>query len=140
MAKAKGLGHRFHTSSKRNECPFEAIAKLNDNEEDLTAEDDCWHLSVKCPEHNHSATLLGAHPVHRKATMTSKIIREIEKEVRKSSAAASILTGLRLDLDEENLVFKPQDIWNARAQIKAQSLGSLTPTQAVMRALNDKKT
>ncbi len=72
--------------------------------------------------------------------MTSEVIREIEKEVRKGSAAAFILTGLRLDLDEENPVFKPQDIWNARAQIKAQSLGSLTPTQAVMRALNDKET
>ncbi len=110
VAKAKGLEHRFHTSSRRNECSFEAIAKLNGNEEDLTAEDGCWHLSVKCPEHNHSATLLGAHPVHRKATMTSEIIREIEKEVRKSSVAAFILTGLRLDLDEENSIFKPQNI------------------------------
>jgi len=140
VPKASGLGHRFHTSSRRNECPFEAIAKLDGNDEDLTAEDGCWHLSVKCPEHNHSATLLGARPVHRKVAMTSEVIREIEKEVRKGSAPASILTGLRLDLDEENPVFKPQDIWNARARIKAQSLGPLTPTQAVMRALSDKET
>ncbi len=41
VAKAKGLEHRFHTFSRRNECPFEAIAKLNGNEEDLTAENDC---------------------------------------------------------------------------------------------------
>ena len=139
VAKAKGLEHRFHTFSRRNECPFEAIAKLNGNEEDLTAENDCWHLFVKCLEHNHSATLLEAHSVHRKATMTSEIIREIEKKIRKNSVAVFILTELRLDLDEENSIFKSQNIWNARAQIKAQSLELLTSTQTVMRALNDKK-
>ncbi len=42
--------------------------------------------------------------------MTSEIIREIEKKVRKSSVAAFILTELRLDLDEENSIFKSQNI------------------------------
>ncbi len=139
VTKIKDLKHHFHTFSRCNECSFEVIAKLNDNEENLTAENDCWHLFVKCLKHNHFVTLLEAHSVHWKMIMTFEIIREIEKKIQKSSVTVFILTELRLDLDEENSIFKSQNIWNARAQIKAQSLESLMFTQTVIRALNDKK-
>ena len=55
---------------------------------------------------NHFATLLEAHSVHWKVTMTSEIIWEIEKKIWKSSVAVFILTELRLDLNEENSIFK----------------------------------
>ena len=139
MTKIFDLEHHFHTFSRCNECSFEVIAKLNDNEENLIAENDCWHLFVKCLKHNHFVTLLEAHSVHQKATMTSEIIQKIEKKIWKSSIIVFILTELHLDLDEENLIFKSQNIWNARAWIKAQSLESLTFTQTVMKVLNDKK-
>lgn len=62
---------------------------------------------------------------------------EIEKEFLKNCKASSTLTGLRLDGDSGNPIFKPQDIWNAHQELKTKQLGSLTPTQAIMKHLDD---
>ena len=69
--------------------------------------------------------------------MTEHVKQGITKEFVKGSKAASTLTSLRLDGDSRNPIFKPQDIWNAHQELKAKQLGSLTPTQAMTKTLDD---
>lgn len=130
-----GQDHR-NTASRRKECPFRCNAKLKDNHEDENGIEE-WELTLITSEHNHPPTGQSAHPIHRKAVMTEEIKREIEKKFLKNSKTSSTLTDLRLDGDSGNSIFKPQDIWNAHQQLKAKQLGSLTPTQAVIKHLDD---
>lgn len=135
QVKFKGKGRR-QTSSRKQACPFRAVAKLDGNYEDPDTGEGRWLLTVANPQHNHQPTGPGAHPVHLEAAMTEEVRQEIEKEYRKGNNASSILTGLRLDLDPEGAVFKRQDIWNQHAKIKASQLQALTPTQALIKALD----
>ncbi len=124
IAKQEGHGHR-NTSSRRIECPFEAIAKLENNVEDELGLG-TWTLTVKCPDHNHLSTKPSASMTHRKEALNPKVRRELEKKWRKGSKVNSTLKGLRLDLEEP--IFKQQNIWNANVVFKAAAMGSLTPT------------
>ncbi len=135
-AKQEGYGHR-NTSSKRVDCPFECIAKLQFNFEDEHGLGD-WILTVVHAEHNHPPTKSSASVVHRNIAMKDPfVLREIEKEFRKGSKANSVLKGLRLDEDTEGSIFKPRDIWNEIARLRANTLGVLTPTQALMANLSN---
>ncbi len=135
-AKFAGSGHRV-TSSRKKDCEFTVIAKLEDNYEDSETGEGRWHLKVVNPHHSHPSTGQSAHPVLRKIAMDYTVKKEIEKEFVKGSKAAATLVGLRLDGDSGNPIFKPQDIWNARQELKAKQLGCLTPTQALMKTLDD---
>ena len=64
---------RRHTSSRCIECPFLLTAKRM--EEDGGA----WILEVVNEEHNHSSSLAGAHPVHRRMAMTAEVKGEISR-------------------------------------------------------------
>jgi hypothetical protein len=132
--KPRGHGHRL-TSSRCIGCPFEAIAKLENNLEDELGLGS-WIFTVKCPDHNHPPTKPSASVPHRmEALKKPEVRRELEKEWPKGSRVNSTLKGLRLDLEDP--IFKPQDIWNANAVFKAATMGSLTPTQALMRYLTE---
>lgn len=125
----KGSGKRLHCSSRRNDCPFSAVAKLN------TA-DDCWYLTdVRNPDHNHVATLAGAHPALRKLAMTVDVRKEIAQQVRVGVSSNQILTTLRLDTDQENPLFKRSDIYNVKSHIRSLALGTYTPVQALLEHL-----
>jgi len=103
----KGYGYR-NTSSRCVDCPFEAIAKLENNLEDKH-DLGSWTLIVKCPDHNHPPTKPSASVSHRKEALNKPEIRgELEKEWRKGNKVNSTLKGLRLDLEEP--IFKQQDI------------------------------
>ncbi len=39
----------------------------------------------------------------------------------------------------ESFIFKSRDIWNQFARLKAETLGVLTPTQALMQNLTDQE-
>lgn len=91
-------------------------------------------MIVKCLDHNHPPTKPSASVSHRKEALNKPKIRgELEKEWRKGNKVNSTLKGLRLDLEEP--IFKQQDIWNVNAVFKAATMGSLTPTQALMKYL-----
>jgi len=118
-AKFVGNGRRL-TSSRKKDCDFTVIAKLEDNYEDAETGIGRWHLKVANPYHNHPSTGQSAHPVLRKIAMDDAVKKEIEKEFVKGSKAAATLVGLRLDGDSGNPIFKPQDIWNAHQELKAK--------------------
>ena len=66
----EGHGHRL-TKSRRNECPFECIAKLDGNEEDPQTGLGNWILTVKYPDHNHP-------PIYTTASASNTINSAIE--------------------------------------------------------------
>ncbi len=134
-AKFVGNGHRT-TSIRKKDCPFTVIAKLEDNFEDPEPGVGRWLLKVINSTHSHPPTGQSAHPVLRKMAMDEEVKKEIKKEFLKGSKAAATLTGLRMDGDSGNPVFKPQDIWNYHQELKAKQLGCLTPTQSMMKHLD----
>ena len=128
------LGYR-RSASRVTECSFECIAKLVG---DSDIED--WQLIVTNPTHNHESILSVAHSIHRRNAMTDEVLKEVAKGVKQGDKTSKILGGLRMDHDEENPQFKARDIYNARAFIRLEELGSLTSTQTLMRVLsNDEK-
>jgi len=130
----KGHGHR-NSSSRFIECPFFGIAELENNIENELGLG-AWNSTVQCPEHNHPPTKPSAHVAHRmEALKDPEVQQEIVKEWQRGSKVNSTLKGLRLDLEEP--IFKPQDIWNANAELKAKAMGCMTPTQALMKHLTD---
>jgi len=78
-AKSKGRGYR-NTSSRLCECPFEAIAKLENNIEDEHGLG-TWTFTVKCPDHNHPPTKPSASVSHRREALNKPEVRhELELE------------------------------------------------------------
>ena len=130
-AKSVGIGKRL-TSSRKTECHFKCTLS---RQRGLGPEEGDWFLEVQNPAHNHAPEGPSGHAIHRRAGLTAPVILEIEKETRKGSKTTSILTGLRLGQEEP--LFKPRDIYNARVTIRNRILGPLTPTQAMMRTLSD---
>ncbi len=134
----KSYGHRI-TSSKRVDCPFECIAKLQFNIQDENDLGD-WILTIEHDDHNHLSTKPSASIVQRNIAMQNPtMLREIQKEFWKDSKASSVLKGLRMDEDDEDSIFKPRDIWNEFARLRAKTLGVLTPTQALMQNLTNQE-
>jgi len=116
------------TSSRKKNCEFIVIAKLEDNYEDSKTGIERWHLKVVNPHHNYPSTSQSAHLVLRKIAMNDAIKKEIEKEFVKGSKATATLIDLRLDSDSKNSIFKSQNIWNAHQELKAKQLECLTST------------
>ena len=135
---------RRHTSSRCIECPFLLTAKRM--EEDGGA----WILEVANEEHNHSSSLAGAHPVHRRMAMTAEVKSEISRQLTVQVAPSKVLSSLRIpdptlgsvntddpaDPQIINPLFKPRDIYNHKAQMRRDILGPLTPVQALIQGLD----
>lgn len=134
---------RRHTCSRRIECPFSCIG-TRENESEI------WSLEVVKGTHNHTATLAGAHPTLRKMTMTTEVKSEISRALTVQTAPSKILSSLRIfdpvsginfDNPENpytvNSLFKPRDIYNVKAQLRREALGSLTLVQALIKELKE---
>lgn len=96
-------------------------------------------LKVRHEDHNHTPTLRGSHPVHRRLTMTDEMKDQIRIQSRTETRPQQILTHLRLDTNEEDPIIKAQDIYNQRALMRHETLRNLTATQALLRELSNKK-
>jgi hypothetical protein len=120
---------RLHAGSRLIECPFKAIAKWSLDEAG-------WLLRIENPAHNHCPTLPGSHPALRKLALTNQIKANIAHQSRSRITPKQILTTLRLDSDPENPMFKPADIYNAKAALRRDTLSSLTPIQALLQNLH----
>ena len=82
----------------------------------------------------------GSHPSLRKLAITPAIADEIVRLTKVQMKPSQILSSLRLgqtdDINDNNPLFKRQDIYNAKAEIRHKALGRLTPIQALMQELN----
>ena len=134
---------RRHTGSKCIECPFSCVA-TRENESGI------WLLEVVTSSHNHTSTLVDAHPALRKMAMTTEVKSEISRALTVQTVPSKILSSLRIpdpttkvnddpeDLYIINPLFKPRDIYNFEAQLRREALGPLTPVQALIRELNER--
>lgn len=68
--------------------------------------------------------------------MTSEIKEQIAHQT-KTETPQQILTTLRMNENEEDPVFKAKDIYNQRQSIRHESMGNLTPTQALLKELGN---
>ena len=107
--------------------------------------DVAWHLEVVKPEHNHEASLSGAHPAHRRIALIEHK-EEISRQLTVQTKQANVLSSLRIRAPTPNSVrwdengnpevvnpmFISRDIYNFRAQLRRNALGSLTPIQSLI--------
>lgn len=126
--KSKNSGKR-KSASQATECLFSLIA-IRD------AASEIWTFDVVDFSHNHEASLPGAHSIHRKNALTEDVQNTIVAQTRIKSSAKQIFNALRIDDDEENPFFKPQDIHNARASLRRKELGPHIVIQALMMELD----
>lgn len=93
-------------------------------------------MTVEHAEHNHGPVHLSGCTSHRQTELEKPEVRaELEKEWRKDSKVGDTLKGLRMN--QEQPIFKPQDLWNYNRVLKAAALGVLTPTQALLKYLTE---
>ena len=78
---------RCHSSRRRIECPLSCIATF--------VNDVAWHLEVVKPEHNHEASLSGAHPAHRRVALIEHK-EEISRQLTVQTKPANVLSSLRI--------------------------------------------
>jgi hypothetical protein len=136
--------NRRHIASKSIECSFFMIVKrLND------FDDSSWLLKVINSKHNHFFSLVDAHFVLRKMTMTFEVKNEISCQLIVQIASSQIISSLRIidfiiDWDNMNLensriinfMFKSRDIYNMKAQLRREAFDLLTLIQALIQELN----
>ena len=114
------------TTSRKYDCPFNAVALTEDN---------LWVLRVREAGHNHELTLPGAHPTHRKAAMTQDLLQQISHQAQVDAPPKQTLSILRLDHNEEIFLFKARDVYNVRQKIREENLEKLLPVQALLNEL-----
>ena len=122
---------RIHGGSRLNECPFSATAARVVTASQLGD----WMLEVVDPEHNHAPTPPIAHPSLRALAMTSEVKERIKAETKSRAKPSEMVDRLRDDQDEEAPLFTSMDIRNAKTSIRRETLGFLSPIQALLRSL-----
>ncbi len=151
---------RRHITSRCIECLFSLTAKrMND-------ENDSWLLKIVNDQHNHQATFVDSHSTQRKVALNAEIRNDISRQLQiqtKSdlfessnlwrqlqiqTKSSQILSSLRIldsidssSADSENSIvinsmFKSRDIYNLKAELRRETLKSLTSIQALIRELD----
>lgn len=120
---------RKHGTSRRNNCPFELILKLD-------KWDDIWRLRIKEASHNHDSGKRVAHAVHRLAALTPQVEAQIiQWSADRTCTTATMLYNLNRN-HEEDPIWTKRDIQNAKYKIRQRMLEGLTPTQALLKWLH----
>jgi hypothetical protein len=132
---------RRHINSRIVKCSFFLIVK-RDNESDI------WFLKIANEKHNHEVSLINAHLVLRRIIMNEEVKVEFSRESRVQTTSSRILFSLRIsdsiiewnnDFENSqslNSMFKRRDIYNLKAQMRRDTLNSLTLIQALIQKLN----
>ena len=117
---------RKNTSSRLINCPFSVCGKEEN--------DNVWTLSIRNPAHNHEPSeSLPAHPSLRRL---SKQAKERVKEMTKAGARPrEILSSLRQN--DPSISTISRDIYNLRKKIRLENLQGRTPTQALVKELEE---
>ena len=71
--------------------------------------------------------------------MTQEVQDAIVNQTRTGSRPSQILSSLCIDTDEEDPIYKPSDIYNIKSKTRIKTLGSMTPTQALMQQLHNRE-
>ena len=117
-----------HSTIIKIECKFETIATIDLN--------DMWHLMIKKSNHNYESIFAISHSALRKSAIIFEIKQNIEAQSKLDVSSQKIVSGLRIDDDDENPRFLVKDIYNAKAMIKRKNLRSLTLIQILLRNLD----
>ncbi len=126
---------RRHIASRRIQCSFFVVVTRE-------VDNDAWFLKIVNERHNHSAIFVDAHSAHRKLVMNEEMKSEIFKTLIVQIRSSQIIFALRVldsmtDVNIENSensrivnsLFKSQDIYNVKRQLRRETLESLTSVQ-----------
>lgn len=122
---------RRHINTRIIDCQFKVTALRN-------GENETWALEVVNSHHNHDASLAESHSALRKLTMIEEIKTDVSRQLTVHTASFKILSTLRVEFDHSNSMIKSRDIYNMKAQMRRDTLSSLTSMQALMQELNQK--
>ncbi len=91
------------TSTRKTDCPFDAVAIIQNRE---------WRFSLHNGNHNHEATLSGAHPTHWKTARIEEVLEQIANHAWTGAPPQQTLTYLYFGQNPKNTLFKNRDIYN----------------------------
>jgi hypothetical protein len=123
--KEEGSGKR-HTGTRMTECPFSCTGVRTP---------EGYLLEVRNGTHNHEPMASYAHPVHRLADLTPSVQKYIHEQSITGTRPFQILS--RLSIDQPEVVFKRQDIYNTKTVLKKAELNGLSPAQALIQSLDE---
>lgn len=118
---------RIHGTSRRNDCPFEIVLRRS---LDLGI----WIIDLKNGTHNHTGSLPVAHPSQRKILLDQHKDM-IASAVKNKQMPAAIVAAIRAQDNEDSPSITRRDIANEKARIRREALRGLTPTQALLKWL-----
>ncbi len=118
---------RRHTNTRLIQCSFSIVVKLNDLSK--------WTFVVRDSHHTHDLTLSASHSALRKLTIIDEMKEQIFLQSKVQISSIKILFILRVNANEENLIYKARDIYNTKTIIQRESLDNLSFIQALMKQL-----
>ncbi len=118
---------RRHSNTRLIQCSFSIVTKLNDLSE--------WIFVVRDSNHTHDSTLAASHSTLRKMTFIDEVKDQISRQSKVQIALVKILFTLRLNANEENLIYKTRDIYNVKTKIQRDTLDNLFSVQTLMKQL-----
>lgn len=89
-------------------------------------------MAIVDATHNRPPTLPGAHLIHRQLARAEEVKKLIISQTRVEASSKQVIAAIRTDMDEENPLVKPKDVYNERAAQRRKHLGPYTPVQALM--------
>ena len=115
---------RTHTSFKCLECAFEYVATH-------TKKAGGWLLCITEEQHNHEpSNSLSVHTIHCLEQLNNRCMNELQHEIHTEFAPHQILT--QMCMDDSNLLFTSQDIYNIKTKVCCEQLGVRTLIQALI--------
>jgi hypothetical protein len=113
------------SSSRLINCPFELYGRIH--------HDAKWRFIVKHQYHNHPATDVLAHPVHRR--LSTEQFEEVTRLLQSGSKPKSILINMMNQNADAAVI--PQTIYNAKQKRRTEILCGRTPMQALLQDLEE---
>ena len=126
----RGTGLR-NASTRKTECPWKAKALLRAGTDPKR-----WFFELQDAAHNHEPSAHpSVHPTHRKRTWTEAQSAEIQDYLQLAPGAREITALLRKRYPDQ--VWDRRDIYNERLKARGNELDIYTPTQALIRQLQE---
>lgn len=116
------------TGTRLINCPFPVTGTVQEN--------GFWKVEARNAEHNHFPSLFASgHSAHRQLSLTINVRQSIADMITAGIQPRPILSSLRQEASD--LLLSARDVYNARADIRRQNLGSKTPIQALLALLSE---
>ncbi len=121
--------------SQKTECPFKCRAHLVSKVDENGEEEEKWELSVMNATHNHDANDPIAHHQHRR--FPSPIRKRIATLMKSGIAPKQIASAIAIE--NLDIPWTIQDIYNVRRELKAELLEGRSPIEAMLHELETNK-